>query len=67
MGSLSTVNPMYFFMGVGAFSVFLSRFGTHLVMPPWVAATLQWGGWALIVFGLLQWLGVFEFVNEIPI
>lgn len=65
--SLSSVDPVFWFMGLGLLSVFISRFGTHLVMPYWIASALRWGGWLLVFFAVLQYLEIFDFLNLIPI
>lgn len=67
MESLSQIEPIYYFMGVGIVSVLVARYGTHIVMPPWIEFSLRWGGWALIFLGLMQFFGVIEFLDLIPI
>jgi hypothetical protein len=36
-------------------------------MPPWIEFSLRWGGWALIVLGLLDLTGVFKLIDVIPL
>lgn len=65
--SLASVDPVFWFMGLGLLSVFVSRFGTHLVMPDWIAAGLRWGGWILVLFAVLQYLGVVHVFDLVPL
>lgn len=68
MDSFSQIEPIHWFLAVGVVSVAISRYGTHLVMPDWIAFSLRWGGWVLIGFGLLGMFGVFDsFFEVIPL
>lgn len=68
MESLSQLEPEHWFIFLGLISVAIARYGTHLVMPVWVEFSLRWGGWALIAFGVLGLLGLFDaFFKIIPL
>ncbi len=67
LDNVSQIKPIHWFMMIGVLSVLVSRYGTNLVMPPWVEFCLRWGGWALIFLGLMDLLGVFKIMDVIPI
>ena len=66
--SFSQIEPIHWFIFMGIVSVAVARYGTHLVMPDWIAFSLRWGGWILIAFGILVMFGVFDaFFDMLPI